>query len=84
MQPWANTDRVVCADSYFASVQAALRLKAMGLRFIGTVKTATKGFPMHFLQRVLLPNGKGDCRALLSTDQESGIALFAYVWADRD
>ena len=42
VRPWANTDRVVCADSYFASVQAALRLKKMGLRFIGTVKTATR------------------------------------------
>ena len=56
----------------------------MGLRFIGTVKTATKGFPMHYLQRVLLPGGKGDYRALISRDQESGTALLAYVWADRD
>ena len=83
-RPWANTDRVVVADSYFASVQAALRLKAMGLRFIGTVKTATRGFPMHYLQRVLLPGGKGDHKALLHTDPESGNALLAYVWADRD
>ena len=67
------------ADSYFASVQAALRLKAMGLRFIGTVKTATRGFPMHYLQRVILPGGKGDHKALLHTDPESGNALLAYV-----
>ena len=84
VRPWANTDRVVCADSYFASVQAALRLKAMGLRFIGTVKTATTGFPMQYFQRVLLPGGKGDFKALLSTDEESGTTLLAYVWADRD
>ena len=82
--PWSNTDRVVVADSYFASVQAALRLKAMGLRFIGTVKTATRGFPMHYLQRVVLPGGKGDCKALLCTDEDSGTSLLAYVWADRD
>ena len=84
VRPWANTDRVVCADSYFASVQAALRLKTMGLRFIGTVKTATRGFPMYYFQRVLLPGGKGDCKALMSTDEDTGTALLAYVWADRD
>ena len=39
---------------------------------------------MHHLQRVVLPKGKGDCRALLSTDDESGTTLLAYVWADRD
>ena len=39
---------------------------------------------MHYFQRVLLPNGKGDCKALLSTDSDSGTTLLAYVWADRD
>jgi len=29
--PWAESDRVVCADSYVASVEAALSLKASGL-----------------------------------------------------
>jgi hypothetical protein len=38
---WANTNIIVVADSYFASVQAALRLYRVGMRFIGTVKTAT-------------------------------------------
>ena len=71
------------ADSYFASVQAAKALFNMGLRFIGTVKTATKGFPMHFLQRVLLPGGKGDHKALLARD-ETGMNMIAMVWADRD
>lgn len=72
------------ADSYFASVQAATALFNMGLRFIGTVKTATKGFPMHFLQRVVLPGGKGDHKALLSKHPETGMSLLAFVWADRD
>ena len=41
VEPWANTNTIVCADSYFASVGAALALKSIGLRFIGVVKTAT-------------------------------------------
>ena len=84
VRPLANTDRVIVADSYFASVQAAKVLFGMGLRFIGTVKTSTKGFPMHYLQRVLLPGGKGDHRALLTKDEETGTFMMALVWADRD
>jgi len=47
--PWAGTKRIVCADSYFASVTAALQLLGMGLCFIGVVKTATPGYPMGAL-----------------------------------
>ena len=39
---------------------------------------------MHYFQRVVLPAGKGDHKALLSTDEESGVTLLAFVWADRD
>jgi Transposase IS4 len=84
VRPIANTGRVIVADSYFASVQAALTLYTMGLRFIGTVKTATRGFPMHYFQRCLLPGGKGDHKALLSKDEDTGCSLLAFVWADRD
>jgi Transposase IS4 len=59
VRPWANTDAVVVADSYFSSVGAAIRLKTIGLRFIGCMKTATREFPMHYLGSVPLPGGKG-------------------------
>jgi Transposase IS4 len=49
IQPWQMSDRVICADSYFASVQAAKELLRAGMKFIGVVKTATKEFPLaHF------------------------------------
>jgi hypothetical protein len=45
VSPWRNdSHRIVCADSYFASVPAALLLWRNGLRFIGVIKTATKMF----------------------------------------
>jgi hypothetical protein len=84
VKPWGNSDRVVVGDSYFASVPAALRLKAMGLRFIGVVKTATSGFPSKFLGEVHLPKGKGDMKGLLHKDPESGTTLLAFTWVDRD
>jgi hypothetical protein len=50
--PWAWTNQVVCADSYFASVGAALELRQIGLGFIGVVMSATKHFPMAYLSRL--------------------------------
>ena len=47
--PWLNTHRIVCADSYFASVVAAELLYLNGLEFIGVVKTETRKHPMAHL-----------------------------------
>ena len=84
VEPWANSGRIVVGDSYFASVQAAIRLFRIGLRFIGVVKTATTGYPMVYLGRVLLPDGKGDRHGVVTLDEESGCQLLAFVWSDRD
>jgi Transposase IS4 len=84
VKPWANTDAVVVADSYFASVSAAIRLKSMGLRFIGAMKTATREYPMHYLASHPLPGGKGSRKGLLTTDEDTGTQLLAFVWVDRD
>jgi Transposase IS4 len=84
VKPWANTDAVVVADSYFSSVSAAIRLKSIGLRFIGAMKTATKEYPMTFLGSYPLPGGKGSRKGLLTTDEATGTQLMAFVWVDRD
>ena len=84
VKPFANTDAVVVADSYFASVGAAIRLKEIGLRFIGVVKTATKEYPMRHLASVVLPEGRGSRCGLLTTDEHTGTQLLAFVWVDRD
>ena len=47
--PWARSWHFVVADSHFASVQAALAMCAIGLFFVGVVKTAAKRFPLHHL-----------------------------------
>ena len=41
VMPWVNMDRIVCADSYFASVPADEELWKHGIRFIGVIKTET-------------------------------------------
>ena len=52
VMPWANTDRIVCADSYFASVPDAKEFWKHGLRFIGLIKTETRKFPMAYLSNI--------------------------------
>ena len=47
VMPYANTYRIACADSYFASVPAAGEFWTHGLRFIGVIKTATRHFTME-------------------------------------
>ncbi|KAG7360951.1 transposase IS4 [Nitzschia inconspicua] len=83
VSPWRFCGRIVCADSYFASVGAAEELKQNGLKFIGVVKTATKKFPMAHLQAVEL-QGIGDRRGLVARDDEGNPSLIACVWMDRE
>ena len=80
--PWSFTGRVVCADSYFASVTAARELKRMGLRFIGVVKTATKQFPMASLGSIeTTERGESHC---LVEKLDGKIELMAMLWVDRE
>ena len=59
--PWAKSNRLVVADSAFASVQCAQELFALGLRFIGVIKTATKDCPMQHLLSAQLKGRGGMC-----------------------
>jgi hypothetical protein len=42
VEPWANSDREVCGDSFFASVKPVRFLRQLNVRFIDVVKTAPK------------------------------------------
>ena len=84
VRAWGNTDRLVVADSYYASVESALKLKSMGLRFIGVVKTAIKGYPMQYLKDVPLLESKGSRLGVLTNDEPSNTQLCAFVWLDRE
>ena len=50
--PWDNTDRIVCAHSYFASVPAAEELWKYRILFIGVTKTKTRKYPMSYLSNI--------------------------------
>ncbi len=51
---YCDSGRLVTGDAYFASVEAAVKLKEMGLHFIGNVKQCSRRFPMEVLGNVTL------------------------------
>ena len=83
VEPWVRTDRCVCADSYFTSVNAVTVLRMMGLHFIGVVKTATKKFPMSYLSNLELVQ-RGDYKGLVARGTDGQPTMLSFVWMDRD
>ena len=76
-------DRIVCADSYFASKKTAEAFEKVGMGFLGVVKTATKEFPMAYLSGLELQN-RGDYKGVHTLDDEGNKKLGAFVWMDRN
>jgi Transposase IS4 len=84
ISPWYGSDWLVCADSYFSSVQTALECKKVKMRYIGVVKTATKNYPMNHLSKVKLMF-KGDRSGVIAIDEANNKPeLLAIVWRDWD
>ena len=82
LQPWFHTNRVVCADSYFASVPTAESLYEKGLRFTGVVKTSTKKYPMKYLSHLEIAEKRK--HVTLVSKPIAGPHLMAVMWVDRD
>ena len=83
IHPWIRTNRVVCADSYFASVSTAMEMKRLGMRFIGIVKQATKMFPQAYLQQLEF-GGRGEWKGVATKDEQGEEKMYAFVWVDRE
>jgi hypothetical protein len=84
VSPWFGSNRVVCADSCFASVGGTKELfRNAGLKCFGVVKTANQGFPKTFLVSIEL-NSRG-CDFLLALKtlpQNDEPIRAAFVWKD--
>ena len=83
IEPWNFSDRIVCADSYFASVMAANELLKVKMRFIGVVKTATTKYPMKYLNTLELQE-RGDRSGLIAKDEDGKPYMLSFVWMDRE
>ena len=73
---------LVCADSYFASVQAVKVTVQEGLKFIGVVKIATKKYPMKILKSIEMQK-RWDIVGLIERKMEGNCDLLAFTWMDR-
>jgi Transposase IS4 len=83
VKPWKNGNRIVCANSYFASVQCARELLKWRLKFIAVIKFSHKDYPMDFLSRRTLQR-KGDWFGLVNKNEDQVPEYLAFVWLDRD
>jgi Transposase IS4 len=80
VQPWTGSGIILCADLYFASVEAEVT-GGMGLKFIGIVKTATKGTIWPFYLGVSYHvAGNGFRRVAKSTKFSGEIKIMAMTW----
>lgn len=66
VRPWIGTNRHVCGDSFFASVETAESLYQCGLRCTGVMKTSTRRFMMKYLSSKEM-RGRGIQLFLFST-----------------
>lgn len=66
IEPWLGSNRLVAGDSYFASVSIAHELETKySMGFMGSIKTATKGFPQGYLSNVVCGGERGGESILL-------------------
>ena len=83
IDPWIRTDRIVCADSYFASAETAQVLADVGTRFIGVVKTASRGYPMTYLSSKPMAQ-RGDHFSMVCKSTNGGKDMMSLLWVDRE
>ncbi|KAL7462969.1 hypothetical protein ACHAXS_003342 [Conticribra weissflogii] len=80
---WQGPPRIVCGDSYFASVATCKEFATCNIGFIGIVKTATKEYPMDYLKQAEVER-RGGMHALVSKDGDGVAELVSLMWVDRE
>ena len=79
LNPWLNKQRrVVSSYSYFALLQACDDLNKHGLRFIGVVKTATRGFCMVKISEIELAQRRL-WKEYFALDNEKKLDKFSFI-----
>ena len=66
---------LICGDSWFASVKAAVKVSKLGRHFIGPVKTCHAGFPKSALEAIMAPLPGGS--KIVMTTTFDGVPLLA-------
>ena len=80
---WDHTYKIVCAESYFASVTAEEELRKHVIFFIGVIKTAMRKFLMTYLSNIEFKNWGYISGLLTRMVDRTNPVLGAFVWMDR-
>ena len=80
---WAGSGRIVCAGSYFSSVETTQQVQVMGLEFIGVLKTATTKDPTKYLSEHEMEQC-GDWHSVVPKDGDGKTVPMAVFWIDRE
>ena len=85
VEPWTNIGqpRIVLGDSAFASLPTCDVMKENGLRFMGPIKTAHKGFCHKVFNKYVL-TARGEYHGLYTIDDNGVLDKMAYMWLDRN
>ncbi len=83
VEPWKNTNRIVCGDSYFAFVNTVKQLYDIGLRFIGVVKTAHCHFLAQYLGSVIM-EGREKWFSVVHHGSDRNCDIGTFLWVDRE
>lgn len=83
LQPWFGSERVVCADYFFASVKTAKSILKKKLHFFGFIKNATRKYPMKNLSQYTLSN-RGHYFSLFSKENVINTNLMAILWVEKE
>ena len=85
VEPWTNIgqQRIVLGDSAFASLPTCDAMKENGLRFMGPIKTAHKGFCHKVFNKYVL-TARGEYHGLYTIDDNGVLDKMAYMWLDRN
>ena len=70
-------------DSAFASLPTCDEMKKHGLRFMGPIKTAHKGFCHKVFNKYVL-TARGEYHGLYTIDDNGVLDKMAYMWLDRN
>ncbi|POM58710.1 Hypothetical protein PHPALM_36607 [Phytophthora palmivora] len=79
-----GSGRTIVADSAFASVKTLVQLNLLlGLYFMGMVKTATKEYPLEYLQCWSSTDCPRGSHVVMESNCVNGTKMYALCWTDR-
>jgi hypothetical protein len=81
---WRRAGRCIYADSYFATVEAAVELyRRFRMYFTGVVKQCNSRYPKKLLDTIPLRTGMGESKTMLCHNAGIEIPVIAVLWCDR-